>query len=257
MDLLLLKLSNNVLKSYNYSDNIPGYVNSSRLEAIKILPFYPVFKIFMSYCFVPLKPALRGLADNISFLDIADEYNNIKINCDWCSICNGIIETARATIINNPELLLLIDFKKLAILNKYLDFVLIERKTKLENNAIRTWCNDNFKIITPDLLLFSQIYLKLEMVELRWCPFKRSKEFYYRNKDARYIAPSMQNIYAIGKILAQHETVTCDNCPKIINANWEYTRSTTPSLFEPLLRFMMGAVRDGGAARPHNPPAGL
>ena len=65
-----------------------------------------------------------------------------------------------------------------------------------------------------DLLLFSQIYLKLEMIELRWCPFKRSKEFYYRNKDKQYLEPTEKMRYEVGKILSKHETITCNNCPK-------------------------------------------
>lgn len=77
------------------------------------------------------------------------------------------------------------------------------------------------------------------MIELRWCPFKRSKEFYYRNKDNRYLEPTEKIIYEIGKILSEHDTITCNNCPRVINEKWKYTKSNKLSIFQPLLDYMV------------------
>ena len=91
--------------------------------------------------------------------------------------------------------------------------------------------------------MLSSIYLKLELIELRWCPFKRSKEFYYRNKDHRYLIPTEQIIHKMGKILSEHETITCNNCPRIINEKWKFTKSNKKSIFQPLLEYMMEQIK--------------
>ena len=82
----------------------------------------------------------------------------------------------------------------------------------------------------------------MEFLELRWCPFKRSKETYYRNKDPRYLEPTEKIMYEIGKILNEHETITCNNCPNIVNTNWKYTKNREPSIFQPLLDYMMKEI---------------
>ena len=196
----------------------------------------------MNYLFTPLKPALHNLDKNVCFLEIDNKYNNIRISCDWCSIINGMIETAKQNINKNPKLIKQIDFEKLKMMDTYLDFCLVDRTEKVTNKQIEKLCKNTFGKITIDLLLLSRLYLKLEMIELRWCPFKRSKEFYYRNKDKRYLEPTEKTIYEVGKILSTHETVTCNNCPKIVNEKWKYTKSNTQSIFQPLLDYMMEEI---------------
>jgi len=243
IDLLLLNISNNVCFTYLYFWGAGlGKKPFDFIEGMKIMPHYPFLKIIMNYLFIPLKPSLHNLNKNVCFLDIEDKYNNIKISCDWCSICNGIMETAKQNIIENPKLVKQIDFYGLKTIDMYLNFILIDREEKLTNNVIEKWCEITFGQITIDLLLFSQIYLKIEMIELRWCPFKRSKEFYYRNKDKRYLEPTEKMIYKIGKILTKHETVTCNNCPKLVNENWKYTKSNKQSIFQPLLDYMIEEI---------------
>ena len=212
------------------------------IEAVKIMPHYPFLKIVMNYLFVPLKHTLYNLDKNVCFMGIDDKYSNIRISCDWCSICNGIVETSKLNIIKNPNLVKRIDFENLKNFDKYLDFILVDRTERLTNEKIEEWCENTFGKKTFDLLLFSQIYLKIEMIELRWCPFKRSKEFYYRNKDKRYLEPTEKMIYEVGKILSKHETITCNNCPKVVNKNWKYTKSNKHSMFQPLLDYMMEEI---------------
>ena len=194
----------------------------------------------MNYLFTPLKPALHNLDKNVCFLEI--DLKNIRIACDWCSICNGIVETAKSNIVKNHKITKSIDFDKLKIYDKYMDFCLVDRTERLTNEKIEKWCHNTFGKITIDLLLFSQIYLKTEIIELRWCPYKRSKELYYRNKDKRYLEPTEKMIYEVGKILSKYETITCNNCPKVLNENWKYTKSNTQSIFQPLLDYMMEEI---------------
>ncbi len=253
LDLILLKISNQViLSSFKCGKNFP-YKNVLNSEVSKIYPYYYNLKKFMSF-FEILKPALKGLENNVCFLNI-DINKCIIINCDWCSLCNGVIETVKQNLISNPELINKIDFKKLLSFDNYFDDVLINRKFKLTNQDIENYCNNTFHKITIDLLLISKIYLKLEQIELRWCPFKRSKESYYRNKDNRFLNPTEKSIYEIGKILANNDTITCNNCPKIINDNWKFGKcnttqmglcplDTTKSIFQPLLEYMINDINN-------------
>jgi hypothetical protein len=242
-ELLLFTISNNAVKTYilrgEYNNNIETFI-----ELVKIYPHYPLLKFMMNYLFFPLKPVLHNLDKNVCFLDIdiPETYNILRISCDWCSICNGIIETAKQNIIKNPKLVKQIDLEKLKIADKYADFILVDRTEKIENKKIKEWCKHTFGKQTPNLLLLSSIYLKLEMIELRWCPYKRSKEFYYRNKDNRYLEPTEKMIYKVGKILSKYETITCNNCPKVVNKNWKYTKSNKQSIFQPLLDYMMEEI---------------
>lgn len=241
-ELLLLSISNKSM--YVYATY--GGVFCKRLddykEGFQIMPHFPFLKMIMNNLFRPLIKTLSDLEKNVCFLQISNKYENIKISCDWCSICNGITETAKNAIIKNPELIKEIDFDKLKYIDKYLNNILINRKTKVSGQQIEKWCKDTFGYINSSFLLLSRIYLKLEMIELRWCPFKRSKQFYYRNKDARYLKPTPTMVNEIGKILCEHDTITCNNCPKIINENWKYTKSNTKSTFQPLLDYMMEEI---------------
>lgn len=240
LDLILLKISNECIISSFKCDRNFAYKSSLNSEVMKIYPHFFNLKKIMYY-FELFKYVLNGLENNVCFLNI-DIDKSIIINCDWCSLCNGIIETVKQNLISNPELINKIDFKKLKSLDKYLDDVLINRKYKLTNLEIENYCNKTFNKINDKLLLISKIYLKLEQIELRWCPFKRSKESYYRNKDNRFLNPTEKTIYEIGKILAKHDTITCNNCPKIINDNWKFSKCNNKSIFQPLLDYMINEI---------------
>jgi hypothetical protein len=244
-ELLLISLSNTTVKYFMYNGGEAYKPVGILIEIIKISPLYPLLKLIINYVFVPLKPVLHNLDENVCFLDIAEnkEITPFIIGCDWCSICNGIVETAKSNIVKNPKITKSIDFEKLKYADKYLDFCLVDRTEKLTNEKIEEWCKNTFGKKSIDLLLFSQIYLKMEMIELRWCPFKRSKEFYYRNKDRRYLEPTEKTIYEVGKILSKHETITCNNCPKVVNENWKYTKSNKHSIFQPLLDYMIDEIK--------------
>ena len=242
LDLLLFNISNKTVKTYiMFGVDMDGG-NNNLVEGIKIMPHYLGLKSITKYLFTPLKPSLYNLDKNVCFMEIDDKYSNIRISCDWCSICNGIVETAKSNIVKNHKITKSIDFEKLKYADKYLDFILVDRVEKLTNEKIEEWCENTFGKKSIDLLLFSQICLKIEMIELRWCPFKRSKEFYYRNKDKRYLEPTEKMIYEVGKILSNYETIACNNCPKVVNKNWKDTKSNKHSIFQTLLDYMMDVI---------------
>ena len=236
LNAILLTLSNTTI--HNLIDAIYRVVDCKHpIELIMIYPYYPFLVFSMINAFHPLKPALRHLDKNVCFLDIeTNEHNKyVIIGCDWCSLCNGMFETAKQNIIKHPDLLDQIDFNKIRLVDSYFDFVLRDRIDKLPN--IEQWCSNTFGETNENLLIFSRLYLKLELIELRWCPFKRSRRFYYRNKDARYIEPTEQTIYEMGKLL--HKKKNCCDCPNIINNKWKYTKSNKQSMFQPLLDYMV------------------
>jgi hypothetical protein len=131
---------------------------------------------------------------------------------------------------------------EIKVLDSRLDFILVDRKEKVTDDQLYQWTKNTFNTVNNQTLLLGGIYLKLELVERRWCPFKRSKEFYYRNKDNRFLDPTEQVINEIGDILNKYETITCNNCPKIVNEKWKYTKSNTKSIFKPLLDHLMEQI---------------
>jgi hypothetical protein len=253
MENILQTISNTTLKLYTLN-NTGMYGNSFRpmqgdLEEVsKIIPHYQSLKQTMHGLFFPLKPALENLDKNICFLDIDANNNNetFLLSCDWCSICNGIIETAKQNIIQHPIIVKQIDFETMKMYERSLDSALHERTNKITNEETEQWCQTTFGNKSIDLLLFSRIYLKLEMIELRWCPFKRSTEFYYRNQDKRFLEPTTDIVWEVGNILSNHETITCNICPVIVNEHWKYTKSNKQSIFQPLLDYMISEIYKDG-----------
>lgn len=215
-------------------------------EFLKIWPTTFLLHVYYECFFLSLKPTLNNFQNNVCFLDTSINSNTSKwlpVSCDWCSLNNGIIETSKQNIIKNLSLIDEIDFDKFSSVDVYFKSVLKDRKYKISDNIIHNWCLKTFNTTSDKLLLFSSVYLNLEQIELRWCPFKRSKKSYYRNKDMRFHEPTYDLEYEIGKILQKHETITCNNCPKIINQHisqkFKYSDSYTHSVFQELLDLMI------------------
>lgn len=214
-------------------------------ELMKIYPSKLFIKVFLNLAVKPLRTCLHGLSDNVSFLTI-EVADLLRVSCDWCSLCNGIFETAKQNLIHDPSQWNTIDEKDLYVLNNFLDFILDERKIKIMDEDVNEFHNQNFSETPLNMKqrYFSMCYLKFESIELRWCPFKRSKEFYYRNKDHRFINPTKENIKTVGLILMQNETITCNNCPDLLNKNQNafipdyQNTSIEANIFAPLLEYI-------------------
>jgi hypothetical protein len=131
--LIILNIQSKSIKTYKEKKHLG--VLKTNYEYLRVLPHYINLKIFMR-TFHFLKPALRNLNNNICFLDIHEKYENIKIACDWCSICNGVFETVKQNINDDPGLLKEIDVQKIKFFDKYLDFVLNYRTNKISDSEI-------------------------------------------------------------------------------------------------------------------------
>jgi hypothetical protein len=54
---------------------------------------------------------------------------------------------------------------------RYFDVVLMHRLSRPTNVDVHMWCISAFGSSNEKLMLLSKLYLQLETVELRWCPF--------------------------------------------------------------------------------------
>jgi hypothetical protein len=214
------------------------WTETDEYESSVIVPNRTTITMIYRDGFIPLRHCLAGLNDNVSFLYTVLPANMelFRVSCDWCSLCNGMIHTAVENLRRHPHLSDTITPEILRF-SRFLDRALARRQHRVSSSEIMTWCRHTFGRYTPSLVVVSKIYLQLEQVELRWCPFKRTKAAYYRNGDKRYVTPTLQNIQKIGAVLARNETVSCEQCPRAVNA----ALPTRPemSLFEPLLSYMV------------------
>ena len=130
-----------------------------------------------------------------------------RANCDWCSMVNGLIKLVveSAKIDENitvPDLM-----------RYYCKTALLFRKKKIDAEK---FCVKTFGKQTKNLMRLSELYLLLEQIELRWCPFKAMAD-YYRNNNPSYIPLNYKTIYEAGKILSKQETIECEFCNKLLN----------------------------------------
>lgn len=130
-----------------------------------------------------------------------------RANCDWCSMVNGLIKLVVESAKFNENIAIP------DIMRYYCKFALVFRKKSLD---VKSFCQETFGKITPNLMKLSELYLLLEQIELRWCPFKAMAN-YYRNTNPSYIPLNYETIYAAGKILSKQQTIECEFCNKILN----------------------------------------
>ena len=120
------------------------------------------------------------------------------MHCDWCSLLNGICHTIKTNAGRGTDAARVIgvasrDFERA---EAYMRFAMASRHNEDDDAFLRdadAYCDEAFGSLDESLRVFSRFALRLERVELVWCPFKRCAEDYYRNTDERYAkAPSPQ-----------------------------------------------------------------
>ena len=189
---------------------------------------------------------LQNLHKNVCFLHNPDKKLSPQfvMHCDWCSLLNGICHTIKTNAGAGDEAARRIgvaahDFERA---EAYMRFAMASRNNEDENVFLRdadAYCEENFGTSAHESLrVFSRFALRLERVELVWCPFKRCAEDYYRNFDARYRRhPSPENeeaLYArLGAMLG--DTVECRDCASAFNAEFPMEGSNARSIYQGLL----------------------
>ena len=188
---------------------------------------------------------LDGLRQNVCFLHNPGKKLSPQfvMHCDWCSLLNGICHTIKtnAGIGTDAARVIGVASKDWERAEAYMRFAMASRNNEDENAFLRdadAYCEENFGCTQESLRVFSRFALRLERVELVWCPFKRCAEDYYRNADARYAStPSPENEEALYKRLGAMlgDTVECKNCASEFNAEFPMEGSNTRSIYQGLL----------------------
>ena len=189
---------------------------------------------------------LNDLRKNVCFLHNPDKKLSPQfvMHCDWCSLLNGICHTIKTNAGNGDEAARRIgvaahDFERA---EAYMRFAMASRNNEEKNAFVRdadAYCEENFGTSAHESLrVFSRFALRLERVELVWCPFKRCAEDYYRNFDERYANnPSPQAEEALYRRLGAMlgDTVECKDCALEFNAEFPMEGSNTRSIYQGLL----------------------
>ena len=188
---------------------------------------------------------LDGLRRNVCFLHNPGKKLSPQfvMHCDWCSLLNGICHTIKTNAGNGDEAARRIgvaahDFERA---EAYMRFAMASRNNADEDAFLRdadAYCDEAFGSTHESLRAFSRFALRLERVELVWCPFKRCAEDYYRNADERYAkAPSPQAEEALYKRLGAMlgDTIECRECAVAFNAEFPMEGSNTKSIYQGLL----------------------
>ena len=189
---------------------------------------------------------LNDLRKNVCFLHNPDKKLSPQfvMHCDWCSLLNGICHTIKTNAGNGDEAARRIgvaahDFERA---EAYMRFAMASRTDEDDDAFCRdadAYCEENFGTSAHESLrVFSRFALRLERVELVWCPFKRCAEDYYRNTDERYRRhPSPENEEALYKRLGAMlgDGVECRDCAAEFNAAFPMEGSNARSIYQGLL----------------------
>ena len=98
MDIKVLNLDDFDINDFSKEDTIDISLMDEDISVFYSYPYY-------SHNDVDYQFRFSFNDNNVCFLEIGEKYENIKVSCDWCSICNGIMETAKQNIIADPKLL--------------------------------------------------------------------------------------------------------------------------------------------------------
>ena len=188
---------------------------------------------------------LRGLRQNVCFLHNPGKTLSPQfvMHCDWCSLLNGICHTIRQNAGSgaDAEALLGVAAEEFDRAGAYMRFAMASRGNRDDAQFAAdadAYCEQAFGSTHASLRSFSRFALRLERVELVWCPFKRCAEDYYRNGDPRYAkAPSAEAETALYTTLGAMlgDDVACRDCAASFNAAFPLEGSNTRSIYQGLL----------------------
>lgn len=225
----------NINKYYNdssiFSKNIKSYNKFITLfEGVFIIPSNPILLKLYHLVYNDFKEILIEPLDKYVTFTRLKISNSDRINCDWCSMANGLIYLIKKSIKfylkNEPDKLKNINLINIRILNFYIKSSLLFRKKPIK------------KPIKKDEISYEVdlLYNMLEQIELKWCPFKAYAN-YYRNSDERYLPINEESIYYAGEILSKYETIECHICNKEINNKIDLKYIETSELNSPMKEF--------------------
>jgi hypothetical protein len=233
---------------YSISNEIFKYNRTKILyEGFFISPINPIILYFIKNIHNDYKNIFIENLDNyVTFTRLKLSKSEI-INCDWCSIVNGMLKLIILSIqklikFNDIQKLKNIDLKNTKRCLQWARCGILLRDKKITKKYIDNFINTTFLNYDDEIkeLIYyiSELYLIVEQIELRWCPFK-SMEKYYRNTDERYLSINDETIYYAGKILSEYETIECHICNKVLNQKMDKKYISNIDIESPMKDFYL------------------
>ena len=226
-------ITESIIKSVSYKDifnSVPHIILSNfiRPDRYNLLTVIRLTRMIN-------KIEKKNLEKYISFTRFNDGYD--KIYCDWCSICNGLLEYSLDIIfsninnkkINNIGELKSIDNNLILLKNIYYCYNTspekLLKKSKYKN-VISEKINKNIFVKKKEAVIKNindVVILKeaLELVEQTFCPFLHLKKINFKRDYYYYNPNNSKDLEIAKKILIKNKKITCHNCVKIINKELE------------------------------------
>jgi len=234
----------NINKYYDdtsiYLKNVKSYDKFiTSYEGIFIIPINPILLKLYHSTYNDFKPILIEPINKYVTFTRLNISNSDRINCDWCSMANGLIYLIKKSIQfhlkYNPDKLKNISLFNIKILNCYISMSLLYRKKKNydKNNKKNLLNNSKFYELFYEV---NKLYNMLEQIELKWCPFRAYVD-YYRNTNKNYLPINEESIYYAGEILSKFETIECHMCNKEINNKIDLKYIETNETNSPMKEF--------------------
>ena len=198
--------------------------NSSRIEGVMVISFNPILLYIYKNLYSSLKNVLiKPLKQYITFTRLKIS-NMDRLNCDWCSLANGLIkllnDSVKYHLENKNYDKLEFDMTYLKLCCTYLEYAIYSRSKFISNEEIDRFIFDKFKSCPEKYFIkikyIAKITLILDEIELRWCPFK-SMQDYFRNNDKRFVPINKYTYYEAGRLLNKFNSIECINCNGILN----------------------------------------
>jgi hypothetical protein len=162
----------------------------------------------------------------------------MKLSCDWCSICNGLTEHIRQSIVydmeNNSSKIVNAAFKTrwlplacLVYLVGWMFWVPVLLRISTHTNTPWIPVQTLFKVDSlyqqplatrVGLATLTHMYNLIQLYEIRWCPFKHMKDVYTAHpKYQDFIeCTDYETLFKCGEIIAEHGQIDCYKCAELV-----------------------------------------
>jgi len=253
--LLLIITNKYVIMAYNIQRQYHGQSyfhqfifqhKNAYYEGFFVIPSNPIALYLITKFYRETKPLfIKSLSEYVTFTRLNLSNADI-INCDYCSLVNGlsklVIDSAKQYITSNPQKIATIPISNDII--EFVNLALLMRTKQITDNDVNDYISltfgNKYSSFAPEiykrLFVWSNFYLSLEQVEMRFCPFK-SMGNYYRNTNPNFLPINSDTIYQAGKILSQFDTIECYLCSKVLNQQMDKKYIVQDPTQSPMLEF--------------------
>lgn len=241
-----------IAKNYKISPPIFGTSVSRGFEVACIGPtFWNLMTIQGMYKM--FKPLTIGYPKNVgafvSFTRVPFD-PAVKISCDWCSLCNGILEYIKQSITMELENAEYIDefFKSTMVslfLLTYVAFIpfWIPYLLGISPHTKDEWIDTDTLFKTKDqilprstsngLYMVASMYNLIQGYEPRWCAYRHMKDIFVSHPKYQHFidCKNYDMLYRSGKVLSTYGKIDCHRCSDLLNTDPlvdDYTNVPSP-----------------------------